>query len=135
MYGSIYGTAPSGCRGGCCPEPRWVCRRCQYAVVPKEIPAHLQAFHRDVEGLTSKEIRQCTEALLAEPADPPETTQQLQRLPNAPPIPFLALFHNGFACRLCPSAKPYICQAEQSLTKRLRQVHQWSRPRGHQTAA
>jgi hypothetical protein len=51
-----------------------VYRRCQYAIVPKEIPVHLQAFHRDIEGLTSKEIRQCVEALLVEPTDPLETT-------------------------------------------------------------
>jgi hypothetical protein len=67
------------------------CQRCQYAVVSKEIIAHLQTFHEDPERLTRKEIRQCVEAFLAEVVDAPVATQQRQPPSKAAPIPFLAL--------------------------------------------
>jgi hypothetical protein len=105
-----------------------VCRRCQYAVVPKEIPAPLRTLHKDVEDLTGPEIRKCAQTFLTKPVDLPETTGQLQVPPDTPAIPFLALYHDGFSCRLCPSTRPYVCRTETVLTEHLRQVHQCSHP-------
>src|SRR5271169_695185 len=112
-----------------------VCRRCQCAIVPKEIPAHLRVFHKVAEGLTNAEIRQSAKSFLAKPFHLPESTQQRQLPPNTPPIASLAVYHDGFSCRLCPAARPYVCRSETGLAHHLKAVHQWSRPRGRQSAA
>lgn len=104
-----------------------VCRLCQCAVVPNEVCAHLKALYKANDGLMKLQICECALSFLEKPAAPPATTQQLQPLPTAPPIPFLALHRNGFRCQLCPPTKLYICCSKGHLVRHVRQAHQRAR--------
>jgi len=110
-----------------------VCQPCQYALVPDEIANHLHSHHKAKEALTNSDISNLSQRFLAEPFDPPETIKRIQLPPDALPIPYLALYHNGFCCRLCPSTKPYVCRSERVIAIHLKQVHHWSRQRGRQS--
>jgi hypothetical protein len=102
------------------------CRRYQCAIAPKSIARHLRALHREVESLTNLDIRryaQCFGGGEEVPCDPPKTTQQLQPPRDAPPIPYLALHHDGYRCRFCPSTRPYVFSNIDALILHLRVAH------------
>jgi hypothetical protein len=93
-------------------------------------------LHKEAEPLTNLDIRNATQRFREEvPCDLPETTRQLQLPRDAAPIPFLALHHDGYRYRFCPSARPYVFSNIDNLIEHLRVVHQWSRRPGHQSAS
>jgi hypothetical protein len=50
----------------------------------------------------------------------------VQRLEISPLIPYLQLYLDGIACRLCqPLSQPYICRSERSMRVHLKQTHKW----------
>jgi Orsellinic acid/F9775 biosynthesis cluster protein D len=108
-----------------------ICLRCQCALVRTEIASHLRSLHKK-EALTNGEIRECAQKFLIKPIDPPKVTQRLQVPLSSPPIPILALYKDGFCCKLCQSTRPYVCRPLRALTDHLRRVHQRTRPRGRQ---
>ncbi|OBT39089.1 hypothetical protein VE00_10610 [Pseudogymnoascus sp. WSF 3629] len=99
----------------------WACVPCRYAIVPDSILAHLRGYRKD--EVTPRQARECVEACLARPACRPEL---VQRLEISPLIPYLQLYLDGIACRLCqPLSQPYICRSERSMRVHLKQTHKW----------
>ena len=112
-----------------------ICRPCQYALVPREIKSHLQMHHQKEEGLTRHEIAALCRRFLVYPLQPPELVSKIQVSPTSPPIPLLRIYHDGFCCKLCPSAKPYVCRTRSGLGQHWKEQHQLSRHRGAPTTA
>lgn len=112
-----------------------ICKPCRYALVPAEIKTHLKTRHRDEEGLTRTRIADICRRMLVHPLQHPELVSQIQVSPAAPPIPMLQLYDDGFCCKLCPPATPYICRTTGGICLHLKAEHKWSRSRGGQTTA
>jgi hypothetical protein len=110
-----------------------ICRPCQCAVVPCEIKSHLQRHHQKEEGLTKHEIADLCRRFLIYPLQSPELVSKIQVSPESPPIPFLRLYNDGFCCKLCPPAKPYVCRIKGGLGQHWKEEHQLSRRRGAPT--
>ena len=102
----------------------WVCIPCRYTIVPEAIRAHLRTHHRD--DVTPEQAREHVAACLARPARRPELVQRLVIPPLTPPIPYLRLYPDGIACRLCQApSQPYVCRGAYGIRKHLEQSHQW----------
>src|SRR6516162_8059378 len=102
-----------------------ICTRCQYALVPGTIAAHLRSAHK--EEVTAAEVRSCVRFWQARPIQPAKAIQQLELPIDTPPIPNLALYHDGILCRLC-TKRPFICSGKTTscMQKHLKTVHAWT---------
>lgn len=119
-------------------DPRYrviICKPCQYTLVPREIQSHLKTHHQEEEGLTKHQIADLCRRFLTYPFQPPELVSNIQVLPVSPPIQFLRLYHDGFCCKLCPLAKPYVCRTKGSFGKHLKTEYQRCRHQGAPTIA
>jgi hypothetical protein len=112
-----------------------ICKICQYAIVPREIASHLRTHHQKEEGLTTQQIKTISSYCLTYPSRPPAWIKDMPLPPDTAAVPFLRLHRDGFCCRLCQLINPYVCLTEGALTDHLKKAHQWSRPRGAQSAA
>jgi hypothetical protein len=112
-----------------------VCRHCQYAIVPKEIAAHLRTHYKEAERLTNLQICVYAERFATMPCDAPATTYKLQLPADVAPVPFLALYRDGFSCRLCPATSLYVCRKESTLKQHVKVAHHWSRRHARQSLA
>lgn len=91
-------------------EPRWpvlICTRCQHALVPTGIGAHLKTAHgADVTRAgrkTAVDIWKNRQLLH------PDAVSKLRIPPQTTPIQHLALYRDGIRCRLCLDEQAYIC--------------------------
>lgn len=79
-------------------EPSWsvlICTRCQYALVPGAVAAHLSSHHSDI--ITGTQAKGYAETWKAVPLQPPKLVQ-LQHIPSTtPPIRHLCLYDDGLA--------------------------------------
>jgi hypothetical protein len=60
----------------------------------------------------------------AKPLLPPDQVQQIQVPPETPPIPHLAIYHDGICCRMCKE-RPYICRNTRNMSEHLNKAHSW----------
>lgn len=108
-----------------CFDPKFgvlICTRCKFAVRPGTVGAHLFNLHRD--EVTLSERRDCIEVWGNKPIQPASVIQQLDLPVDTPPIPNLALYHNGIRCLLCDK-RAYICGEISSMRRHLKNAHAW----------
>jgi hypothetical protein len=82
-----------------------ICTRCQYALVPGTIAAHLGSLHKD--DVAGAERKECVAFWKNKPIQPAQIIQRLDLPIDTQPILNLALYHNSISCRLCPK-RPYV---------------------------
>ena len=101
-----------------------ICTRCQYAIVPGTLAEHLRTLHK--KEVSKAELKTCIEFWKDQPIQAAKAIQQLELPANTPPIPNLALFHNGILCRLC-AKRPFVCSGKtiSYMQTHLRTVHAW----------
>jgi hypothetical protein len=112
-----------------------ICKPCQYAIVPKEINTHLRKHHREEEGITFSQIRDVSAHCLSLPTRLPDWIKDMYLHPtDTPAIPFLRVYQDAYACRLCQCIKPFVGVREDSIVRHLKTAHNWSRSPGAQSA-
>ena len=105
-----------------------ICTRCQYALVPTALAAHLKAAHK--AELTREDIQSCERICKTFAVQGPKLVQKLELPFDTPPIPHLRIYVDGIRCDLCPKSRPYICQGRKGMSDHLHSEHQWENPRG-----
>jgi hypothetical protein len=99
-----------------------ICTRCQYALVPGTINAHLATAHE--EEVAKDERRDCVELWKDQPLQLAKAIQQYDLPVDTLPIPNLALYHNGIRCCLCTQLA-FVCKRPQHMQRHLTKVHKW----------
>ncbi|KAH6661688.1 hypothetical protein B0J14DRAFT_690317 [Halenospora varia] len=127
-----------------------ICTSCQYALQTTTLSgilSHLMRFHKGYSPAERQAMAaDVPTALLA----PPDQVKHFQPPPTLPPIPQLATFTDGIACKLCPADQIYICRqnieklkpckkkqrdhntvlAKDAMIAHLGAVHGWRRKQG-----
>ena len=99
-----------------------ICTRCQYALMPGTINAHLATAHE--EEVAKDERRDCVELWKDQPLQPAEAIQQYDLPVDTLPIPNLALHHNGIRCCLCTKLA-FVSKSSQQMRHHLKKIHGW----------
>jgi Orsellinic acid/F9775 biosynthesis cluster protein D len=99
-----------------------MCTRCQYALVPGTVAAHLASIHQ--EEVAKDERRDCVELWKDQPLQLAKAIQQYDLPLDTHPIPNLALHHNGIRCCLCTKLA-FVCNSPAHMQRHLKKVHGW----------
>jgi Orsellinic acid/F9775 biosynthesis cluster protein D len=100
-----------------------VCTRCEYALLPTAIKAHLKSSHE--AELSATDITAYAKACSAYNIIPPAITQRRAMPLDTLPIPHLKTFPDGIRCQLCKTDTPYICRSKEGMREHLKGLHSW----------
>ena len=100
-----------------------VCTLYRYALPRNTVNSHLRSAHKDQLSLAERE--DCLQIVRTMDLEAPERVKHKSIPPSSPPIPYLTLYFNGIACKLCES-QPYVCCNDKSMREHLSQIHRWT---------
>jgi hypothetical protein len=98
-----------------------VCKHHQQGIVKSHLGAHLNKRHKECSWETRRDMVKAAQedASLQQWADDPD--QVIYPSPDAAPLPYLAVYHDGLQCTQCP----YINRSTQRIREHCRRKHGW----------
>lgn len=105
-----------------------VCTRCQYAVVPAQIPGHIKTKHRSISAQQRQSIAEAV-ATLSNIAQAAEEVQYPSA--TSPAVVGLPVYRDRLRCikETAYGTCNYICRERTGITRHCREQHQWKNPR------
>ena len=105
-----------------------ICRKCQFAVIPKQLESHIYGHHPSITPEQRQSIIEAT-ARLTDVAPTPEEVQYPRA--GSPAIPGLPILWDGLRCvqQTSHGVCSYVCRERTGIQRHCREQHQWKNPR------